>query len=156
MSSGGVSAMVFKPVFRGGFGQLYLDGEMLNILMMLDGKKTIDQVAQQAGVILTDLRKVIIKLIKMRLVESVERAYTLVGRDFLGLLVYRMSLAVGPIGEILVEDGLEELGFTRNNLPSQKTAELVNLLSQEIQREDKRWEFKQVMLKEIRERRFLD
>ena len=156
MTSGGVSSMVFRPVFRGGFGQLYLDGQTLNILMMLDGKKTIDQVAQQAGIILTDLRKVIIKLIKMRLVESVERAVTLIDRDFLEFLVYRMSLAVGPLGEIVVDDCLEDMGFTRNNFPSQKSEELVNLLSQEIQREERRREFMQVMIKEVRQRRFLD
>jgi hypothetical protein len=156
MSSGGVTTMVFKPVFRGGFGQLYLDGKTLNILMMLDGKKTIEQVGQQAGIILSDLRQVILKLIKMRLVESVERAVTLVDNEFIDFLVYRMSLAIGPLGEIVVEDGMEELGYNRNNFPSSKMPELIKLLSQVIKREDKRLEFKHVMLSLIRDKRFLD
>ncbi len=68
------------------------------------------------------------------------------------VLIARMSMAIGPLGEIIVEDGLEELGFNRNNFPSLRTAELVNYLAQEIQREDKRIEFKQAMLKKIKEK----
>jgi hypothetical protein len=95
---------------------------------------------------------VITKLNKLNLVEGVERAVSLADQEFMEFLVAKMSVAIGPLGEIIVEDGLEELGFTRNNFPSLRIAELVNYLSQEIQREDKRIEFKQAMLKKIREK----
>ena len=72
--------------------------------------------------------------------------------DFLAYLISEMSIAIGPLGEVLVEDGLEDLGFNKSNLPTQRTAELVNLLAQEIQREEKRTEFKQNMVKKIREK----
>ncbi len=156
MSSGGVATMVFRPVFRGGFGQVYLDGQTLNVLMMLDGKKTIEQVGQQAGIILSDLRQVILKLIKMRLVESVERAVTLVNDEFVNFLVYKMSLAIGPLGEIVVEEAMEELGFNRSNFPASKIAELIKHLTKEIKREDKRSEFKHIMMGLLSENRFFD
>jgi hypothetical protein len=152
LSSGGVAAMVFKPVIRGELGQLSLDGQMLSVLMALDGNMTLGQVAQRAGISLADIRLVITKLINMRLVESIERAVSIVDQDFMDFLISRMSVAIGPLGEIIVEDGLEELGFNKNNFPSLRTAELVNFLSQEIQREDKRIEFKQAMLRKIREK----
>ena len=47
LSSGGVAAMVFKPVIRGELGQLPLDGLMLSVLMALDGKMTIEQVCSE-------------------------------------------------------------------------------------------------------------
>jgi hypothetical protein len=152
LSSGGVTAMVFKPVIRGEIGKLSLDGQMLSVLMALDGKKTLGQVAQTAGISLADIRQVITKLLNLRLVESIERAISIVDQEFIDFLISRMSVAIGPLGEIIVEDGLEELGFNKNNFPSLRTAELVNFLSQEIQREDKRIEFKQAMLKKIREK----
>ena len=152
LSSGGVAAMVFKPVIRGELGQLSLDGQMLSVLMALDGNMTLGQVAQRAGISLADIRLVITKLINMRLVESIERAVSIVDQEFMDFLISRMSVAIGPLGEIIVEDGLEELGFNKNNFPSLRTAELVNFLSQEIQREDKRIEFKQAMLRKIREK----
>jgi hypothetical protein len=152
LSSGGVAAMVFKPVIRGELGNLSLDGQMLSVLMALDGKKTLGQVAQTSGINLADIRQVITKLLNLRLVESIERAVSIVDQEFIDFLISRMSIAIGPLGEIIVEDGLEELGFNKNNFPSLRTAELVNFLSQEIQREDKRIEFKQAMLKKIREK----
>jgi hypothetical protein len=152
LSSGGIAAMVFKPVIRGEIGKLSLDGQMLSVLMALDGKKTLGQVAQTAGISLADIRQVITKLLNLRLVESIERAISIVDQEFIDFLISRMSVAIGPLGEIIVEDGLEELGFNKNNFPSLRTAELVNFLSQEIQREDKRIEFKQAMLKKIREK----
>jgi hypothetical protein len=152
LSSGGVAAMVFKPVIRGELGNLSLDGQMLSVLMALDGKKTIGQIAQMTGINLADIRQIITKLVNMRLVESIERAVSIVDQEFVDYLISRMSVAIGPLGEIIVEDGLEELGFNKNNFPSLRAAELVNFLSQEIQREDKRIEFKQAMLKKIREK----
>ncbi len=65
LSSGGVALMVFKPVIRGEFGQLSLDGQMLSVLMSLDGRKTLGQVAQNVGISLADIRPVITKLINL-------------------------------------------------------------------------------------------
>jgi hypothetical protein len=152
LSSGGLATMVFKPVIRGEFGQLSLDGQMLSVLMALDGRVTLGQVAQKVGISLVDIRPVITKLINLRLVESIERAVSIVDQEFMDFLIARMSIAIGPLGEIIVEDGLEELGFNKNNFPSLRIAELVNFLSQEIQREDKRIEFQQAMLRKIREK----
>ena len=152
LSSGGVAAMVFKPVIQSDFGQLSLDGQMLGVLMSLDGRVTLGEVAQKVGMSLADIRQVITKLINLGLVESIERAVSIIDQEFMDFLIARMSIAIGPLGEIIVEDGLEELGFNRNNFPSLRTAELINFLSTEIQREDKRIEFKQAMLKKIRER----
>jgi DNA-binding transcriptional regulator GbsR (MarR family) len=152
LSSGGVAALVFKPVIRGEFGQLSLDGQMLSVLMALDGRVTLGQVAQKVGISLADIRPVITKLINLKLVESIERAVSIVDQEFMDFLIARMSIAIGPLGEIIVEDGLEELGFNKNNFPSLRIAELVNFLSQEIQREDKRIEFQQAMLRKIREK----
>ena len=152
LSSGGVAAMVFKPVIQSDFGQLSLDGQMLGVLMSPDGRVTLGEVAQKVGMSLADIRQVITKLINLGLVESIERAVSIIDQEFMDFLIARMSIAIGPLGEIIVEDGLEELGFNRNNFPSLRTAELINFLSTEIQREDKRIEFKQAMLKKIRER----
>jgi hypothetical protein len=152
LSYGGVATMVFKPVIRGELRQVSLGGQMLSVLMALDGKQTIGQVSQKVGISSTEIRQTITKLINLRLVESIERAVSIVDIEFIDFLIARMSLAIGPLGEIIVEDGLEEMGFNENNFPSLRVAELVNFLSQEIPREDRRIEFKQAMLRKIKEK----
>jgi hypothetical protein len=156
LSSGGIAKMVFKSVVRGEFGKLYLDGQMLSVLTIMDGKKTLGQIARETGISLSDMRQVIMKLLRCNLVERIERTVSIVDQEFINFLVFRMSLAVGPLGEIIVEDTLEELGFNRNNFPCLRTGELVNRLSREIKRENKCLEFKQIISREIREKRMLD
>jgi len=152
LSSGGVAGLVFKQAIRGDLGKLSLDGQMLSVLMSFDGKKTLGQVAQQAGINLGAIRPIVARLIKYKLIEPVQAEVNVVDQDFIAYLISQLSVAIGPLGGIIVEDGLEDLGYSKTNFPTHRTAELVNLLSQEIQREDKRIQFKQVMLKKIKEK----
>jgi hypothetical protein len=151
-SSGGVAGLVFKQVVSSDLGKLSLDGQMLSVLMNLDGQKTLSQVSQQLGLNLSTLRPIVAKLIKLKLLERVEVTPNAVDQDFMSFLISQLSIAIGPLGGIIAEDGLEDLGFSKTNFPTHRTAELINLLSQEIQREGKRIQFKQVMLKKIKEK----
>lgn len=152
LSSNGVAGLIFRQAIRGDLGKLSLDGQMLSVLMGLDGKKNLGQIAQQLDLDLAVVRPIVAKLIKFKLVERVEPTIKAVDQDFISFLVSQLSVAIGPLGGIVVDDGVEDLGFTKANFPVSRTAELVNLLAQEIQREDKRIQFKQVMLKKIKEK----
>lgn len=152
LSSGGMAGMIFKPAVRVDFGKLSLDGQMLSVLMNLDGKMTLGQVAQKVGISLGDIQPVISQLLNLSLVERVEQAVSVVDPEFMAFTIARMAIAIGPLGEIIVEDGLDDLGFGKTDFPTQRVAELIIVLSQEIQREDKRIEFKQAMLSKIKEK----
>jgi hypothetical protein len=152
LSSGDISALVFKPVVRDDLGNFSLDGHMLTVLMALDGEKTLGQIAQNTGLNMATLREAVGKLAGLKLIEIVQSSPHVLDQDFLDFLVSEMSMAIGPLGEVVVEDGLEDLGFNKTNFPTQRAAELVNLLSEEIQREEKRNEFKQNMVQKIREK----
>ncbi len=152
VSAGGVEGLIFKQAIRGDLGKLSLDGQMLSVLMSFDGKKTLGRVAQELGLEMATIKPIVARLIKYKLVERIETAVNAVDQEFIAFLISQLSVAIGPLGGIVVEDGLEDLGYAKTNLPTNRTAELVNLLSQEIQREDKRIQFKQVMLKKIKEK----
>lgn len=152
LPSGGVAGLVFKQAIRGDLGKLSLDGRMLSILMRFDGRKTLAQVAQELGFELDVIKPIVVRLVKHKLVERVEVTVKVIDHDFMAFLISQLSVAIGPLGGIIVEDGLEDLGYGKANFPVDRTAELVNLLSQEIQRQDKRIQFKQIMLKKIKEK----
>lgn len=152
LASGDISAIVFKPAVRDDLGNFSLDGHMLSVLMALDGKKTLGQIAQNAGLNMATMREAVGSLSSLNLIERVERPGKVLDQEFLAYLISEMSMAIGPLGEVIVEDGLEDLGYTKSTFPAQRAAELVNLLAQEIQREEKRTEFKQHMVHKIREK----
>lgn len=151
-SSGGVADLVLKRILKEDIGKLTLNGDMLNVLISLDGKKTLGQVAQQTGMSLVDIRPIVVELAKLKLIAKVEQSVDVVDQDFFEYVTSMLAMAIGPLGEIVVEDGVEDLGYSKQNFPQKKCAELVNLLAQEIQREDKRVEFKEKMLTKIREK----
>ncbi|MFN2353437.1 MAG: hypothetical protein ABR512_02780 [Desulfopila sp.] len=153
-SSGGAADLVFKQAIRGDLGKLSLDGQMLSVLMSFDGTKTLGRVAQETGMSLATIRPVVTQLIKYKLIDRVAAQEDVVDQEFMAYLVSQLSVAIGPLGGIVVEDGLDDMGYTTSNFPSHRTAELVNMLAEEIQREDKRVRFKQVMLKKIKEKKY--
>ena len=151
-SNGSVAGLVFKQVVGGKLGNLSLDGQTLSVLMSLDGRKDLGQVGLELNIDLVAIRPIIAKLHYYKLIEKIEITPNVVDQDFLSYLISQLSVAVGPLGKVIVEDELDDLGFHRKNFPSSRAAELINLLSQEIHREDKRIEFKQAMLKKIKEK----
>jgi hypothetical protein len=152
--AGDISAMVFKPVVKDDFGNFSLDGHMLSVLMALDGKLTIEQVVQKIGLNMVTMREAAAKLQKLNLIAPIEKAVNCVDQDFMDFLIAELSMAIGPVAEVIVEDGLEDLGHTLQNFPTNRIAELINLLAQEIQREGKKSEFKQNMVQKIKEKKY--
>jgi hypothetical protein len=152
--AGDISDMVFKPVVKDDLGNFSLDGHMLSILMALDGKLTIEQVVQKIGLNMATMREAAAKLQKLNLIAPIEKAVNRVDQDFMDFLMAELSMAIGPVAEVIVEDGIEDLGHTFQNFPITRIAELINLLAQEIQRDEKKSEFKQNMVQKIKEKNY--
>jgi hypothetical protein len=152
VSSGNILALVFKRVAREDIGEFSLDSNMLRVLMELDGNQSLGDVAKKTNVNMREMRKAISKLLNLKLVKPVERAILMLDGDFFDYLQAHLSLAVGPIAEVLIEDALSDLGHQRTQFPSHRAAELVDLLAREIQREEKMVQFKQDMVNKIREK----
>lgn len=151
-SAGGVADLILKRTEKKDLGKITLNGEMFNVLVSIDGQRTLSQIAVQNDLTLLELRPIIIELAKLKLITKVEKNVPVVDQDFINFTISALAVAIGPLGEIVLEEGLEDLGYSTHNFPQEKCAELVNLLAQDIQRENQRIEFKKKMLKIIRKR----
>ena len=155
LSSAGISTMVFKRLLREDQGDFLLDQKMLTVFMELDGQKNLGAVASKAGLNMSSMREVISKLLQLKLIEKVEENIHFLDNDFMEYLFGQFSLAVGPIAQVLIEDETQDLGFTVSQFPIQRVAELVDRLSREIRRDEKKTEFKRNMINKIREKGYL-
>jgi hypothetical protein len=144
-----LSDRVFKRTDYKMDGPFSLDAQMLNALMELDGKKTVGAVADKMGLDMNAMHRLIYRLVGIRLIEPVGAAVATVNGEFFDYLRHQLSTAVGPIAGILIEDGVNDIGHDLSRFPRKHAAELVELLSRDIQREDKRNQFKKNMLKYI-------
>lgn len=150
MSPADVSAMVFKRLDRSDLGEFSIDSQMLAVLMELDGQHNLGTVAQKKGMSISEIRAVVSKLLKLRLIMPVEEVVKAVDQDFFNHLHSLLSQAVGPIAELLIEETISDLGHSKANFPTNRAAELVELLAREIQREEKAIAFKHNILQKIR------
>ncbi len=154
-SSSELSAIVFKRVVRQDIEEFPLDHQMLSVFMELDGKAPLGAVAQKTGLNMSSMREIIAKLMQNGLVAKVEQEIAMLDKDFFEYLVAHLSLAIGPIAQVLIEDEVENLSYELSRFPGHRVAELIDNLAQEIRREEKKNVFLKMMAMKIREKRYL-
>ena len=152
MTAGDVSALVFRRVMREDAGEISFDPQMLAAFMELDGKKSLAVVAKNTGLRMSAIREAVSKLLRLKLIEPVRSAVSVLDKEFIDDLKTELSLAIGPLAEIVIEDAAHDLGHNLSGFPSQRAAELVELIGREIKREDKRVLFMQNMVAMIKEK----
>ena len=152
ITSGDFAAMVFKRAVNSGQDTYFLDNHMLGFLIEMDGNKNVLDIAKKLGLNMTTSRDVISNLLKLKLIERVENGISILDRDFFDFLNMELSLAIGPIAEVLIEDALVDLGHDAGQFPRHRAAELVDLIARQIQKEDRRTVFKQNMVRKISEK----
>jgi hypothetical protein len=153
--SGDFSRMVFKRVMTGGLGEYSLDGQMIGVLVELDGTKNVGTIAEKTGITLDAMRRIIAKLLQLKIVQPVKRQVKVLEPDFLDALEKELALAIGPIAEVVIEDAIADLGHTLDLFPADQAAELIDYISQEIQRDDRRNTFRQNMVNRIRQKGYI-
>ena len=153
--SGDFSRMVFKRVMSGGLGEYSLDGQMIGVLVELDGSKNVGTIAEKTGISLEAMRRIIAKLLQLKIVLPVKRQVKVLEPDFLEALEKELAMAIGPIAEVVIEDAIADLGHSLDNFPADQAAELIDYISQEIQRDDRRNTFRQNMVARIRQKGYL-
>lgn len=71
--------------------------------------------------------------------------------EFFDFLKAQLSLALGPVAGYLIEEEIQEWGGNVAGVPCHRAAELVDRLSRQIQRQEKKIAFQQALLKKIKE-----
>jgi hypothetical protein len=156
LSSGDITSMIYKRKVRDDLGDFSLDGQTLHILMELDGKATLGALAAKTGQSMAIIREKISKLLKLGLIEKVEKEVIPVDNDFFRKMLDELALAIGPIASVLIEDEVQDLGHNVANFPSYLVTELVDRVAGEIRREEKKSIFIKNMVNIIRAKGYVN
>jgi hypothetical protein len=148
--SGNIASVVVRRVLNADIGEVSLDSQMLNVLMNIDGVRNLGEVAKILNVGMTSLKEALQRLERLNLIEADVETVPTLDQAFFDFLTNHLSIAMGPMAEILIEDEVRELGVDRNSIPTHRAAELVDTLAREIPREEKKVKFQQTMLKKLK------
>ena len=151
ISPGEIPFAVYRRLARNDAGEFSLDGQLLCVLMEIDGKKTVSEIAESSGLNMDLMGQAISRLLRLKLIETVEKAVLTLDRDFFDYLNTQLSLAIGPVADIIIEETVIDMGHSLLSFPAPLAAALVNLISLEIPREEKRDIFKEHLRNKISE-----
>jgi len=149
LSKADLSTLVCRRVLRDDLGSVSMTKPMLNVLIQLDGEEDLAAVAARLGLSPGAIRETVARLQQMGLVEVVSRTPPCLDPEFLSFIRTQLRLAIGPIADVIIEDALLDLGHEADQFPAHRAAELIDLLSREIQKDDKRLSFQKSMLQGI-------
>jgi hypothetical protein len=156
LSSGEISALIFKRVVSDDLGDFSLDHRMLAVFMELDGQTNLGTVARRAGLNMSTMREIVSRLLELKLVAPVEGKVLFIDKDFFEFLYMQFSLAVGPVAEVLIEDEVQDLGYNLSQFPTQRIAELIDRLSRNIRRQENKNTFTKNMINKIGEKGYFN
>lgn len=141
-----IASKMFRRLDIDDIGEYSLDDQMLTILMNLDDEKNIGTIAQDTGLPVDITHEALLRLAELKFVESPDDEEAVLDPTFFDTLGTQLALAIGPIARLIVEETVDDLGHTISSFPAVQAAELVNLLSREIQNDEEKGRFKVDMI----------
>jgi len=145
-----ISNLRFKKTDRASDREFTLDTNMLKLLMALDGQKTVQEVSRGLHLDPSTFKATFIKLVKLGLIEQVADLEACVAKTLIDSMRKTLIQLIGPLGEVLVDDTAEDMGWKVNRIPVAGLADFVTAVSKEIPGDKQSNEFKKLMLKEMR------
>jgi len=139
----------FKKTIPNDIEKVTLDADMIRLLTAIDENKNISQVARAAEMNLSRVRDVLSKLLKLELVVQVAKEVIYLDRAFIEFLKTKLSEAVGPMGEILIEDIMDEMGLQIDRIPVDAASDFIRNIAREIPQEENRTLFENVTFSRI-------
>ncbi|MEO8540506.1 MAG: DUF4388 domain-containing protein [bacterium] len=126
------------------------------VLATVDGVLSAAELARAWGVEELEFAKLLYRMklngmVEMAVVQqAAPQQRTPAGPAFFTALNTAVAGALGPLAEIIIDDAVEDLGFTRATFPRDAVASLAERISGEIREPDKRVKFQQTMLQMLR------
>lgn len=135
-------------------GEVNLKPESWRILTLVNGERTIAEIAQTLGMDVATAAQLALSLYHAGVLEVAQGTATIarasVDGSFFDEVTRQLAAAMGPLAEIVIDEEIENLGESRKQFPWDRIPDLVEKVSQAIPDEAKRIKFQQVMLEAIR------
>lgn len=133
-----------------------LDARDWELVALIDGHRSAGDIARELGADDTDLARILYRMKLGGLIEiaaviaAAPAPRALAGAAFFQALTTAVAGALGPLAEIIIDDAVEDLGFTRATFPRDTVGALAERIASEIKDPDKRVRFQQQMLQMLR------
>lgn len=133
-----IGSMIFRPASLENAGAFSLNGQMLAIFVEFDGSRTVAEIAGRLNIDLNVVSKIVRRLSELGLIEPVTDVAQTLAPAVIDHVTQQLALAVGPLAVVIVEDEIQDLGYEPESFPMMRLKELIDRLSGNIRKEDKK------------------
>lgn len=140
------AGLYFRKRIRKDLEPVSLDADMIRLLLAIDERKSLYQIAAEVEMGAAAFKKNLKKLLEQGLIEAVQRRAARVDQRFLPTLRMNLARVIGPMADIVVDDCMAELKLDAAAIALEQAAELINRIALEIPSEDGRIRFKKSMI----------
>ena len=118
------------------------------ILTQLNGEKTASQISDILSLSFDETRLYLSRLLQYGLIQPAGRAQKakLVPRSWVEKLSHEITMSLGPVAEILLEESFQEMQCNPNGMAQYQYIAMIDWLSKEISTDSRRVEFMQKMI----------
>ncbi len=137
-----------------------VDAADWRILARMDGRASIAAIADDLGFDEGELVRQLVRLkgaglFELEIVQSQRKEAPqrqVAGAQFFQALTTAVADAMGPLAEVIIDDAVEGMGFTRATLPREAVSHLCERIAAEIRDDEHRVRFQQTILSMLRSR----
>ena len=150
------SSAVYKLAARPN-SEIQLRAEDWAVLTLIDGERTVREIAEQSQLNELYSSKIICRLYELGLVEFLglyaaepPPPTDVVEASFVDSIETDLTRAIGPMAPIVIDECAEQMGHSRDGLPRDAVPELVERLANEIADPGRRTKFQEAMLERMK------
>jgi len=148
------TSVIFRLSPSGSPGAVSLQPEEWQVLAQVNGARDVTEIADELGQDEFTVARRLYGLATAGLLDVMEKPTAppraTINGGFFGRLNGEFTEVMGPLGPLIVDEEIEALGETRESFPREKVATLVERVSAEIDDEQKRLRFQQIMLEMLK------
>ena len=151
-----VSSMniVFALSASSSTGAVNLQPDEWQILAQVNGNRTVAEIVEATGKDEFEVAKILFQLHSSGLLEKKDKpakaVSAIIDEAFFNKIEEELTKVIGPMAMLIIEEAIEELGETRSAFPDDKIAALVEKISNEIDEENKKLLFSQIMIESLK------
>ncbi len=130
--------------------EINIDSDTLKLYLAIDENKTIVEIFRETQLERSVFKSSLVKLYKLKLIEQVAEDVEYIDIEFINKVRENLIKVSGPLGEILLEEAVEDMNCEISQVPKSKIADLVYNIANDIPSEKQAAEFKRIMMQEIK------
>ncbi len=129
--------------------EIKLDARSLQVLVCIDERKSVGQIAKELKLPVETLRDILKRLFRIKLIQRLDVNVEYMDRRFAETVETLLIDLTGPLGSMLLDEAIESFKLDADSIPKDKAKDLIYAIAKDIPDDEESEKFVTAMIDEI-------